>query len=150
MIGDIANKTPDTDVEKILEAIGSDSRVGLKCLKYGYGFGGPCFPRDNRALGTYAKMVGIKPFICESTDNYNKEHCLIMVDELLYKNLDTYVIQDVVYKPKCLVDIIEESQPLEIAKNLVKHGKKVIIRDRKSVINIVLQKYGNMFEYEVN
>ena len=33
--------------------------------------------------------------------------------------------QDVAYRPRCPVDIIEESQPLEVAKYLVRHGKKV-------------------------
>lgn len=50
MIGDIADRTPGADKEDILHAVGSDSRIGQKCLKPGYGFGGPCFPRDNRAL----------------------------------------------------------------------------------------------------
>ena len=35
--------------EKILAAIGADSRIGSKYLNYGFGFGGPCFPRDNRS-----------------------------------------------------------------------------------------------------
>ena len=30
-----------------------------KNLKYGFGFGGPCFPRDNRAFGIFAKEVNI-------------------------------------------------------------------------------------------
>ncbi len=55
MIADIADKTSGADKFDILGAVGQDSRVGTKCLKPGYGFGGPCFPRDNRALFWYAK-----------------------------------------------------------------------------------------------
>jgi len=50
MIGDIADATPGADKYDILAAVGEDSRVGTKCILPGYGFGGPCFPRDNRAL----------------------------------------------------------------------------------------------------
>jgi len=45
MIGDIADNTPGADKLDILNAVGADSRIGLKCLRPGYGFGGPCFPR---------------------------------------------------------------------------------------------------------
>ena len=97
MIGDIADRSPGANKHDILNAVGSDSRVGKKyavfllqpmCynstrlydswshryLRPGYGFGGPCFPRDNRALGGYAKMVGVQPLLPEATDLYNKLH----------------------------------------------------------------------------
>lgn len=63
MIGDIASNTANTDANVILKAVGADSRIGNKYLKPGYGFGGPCFPRDNRALGHYARSVGVSPII---------------------------------------------------------------------------------------
>ena len=58
MIGDISDQTPGADKYAILKAVGGDKRVGHLYLKPGYGFGGPCFPRDNRALGSYAALVG--------------------------------------------------------------------------------------------
>ena len=57
MVGDIADKTPGADKYDILNAIGGDRRIGSLCLKPGYGFGGPCFPRDNRAFGCYAETL---------------------------------------------------------------------------------------------
>lgn len=45
MIGDIADATHGANKLDILRAVGADSRIGSKCLKPGYGFGGPCFPR---------------------------------------------------------------------------------------------------------
>lgn len=112
----------------ILRAVGGDTRVGGKCILPGYGFGGPCFPRDNRALGRYARKVGVTPTICDATDDYNVLHADIMAKALLDQELPEYVISDVAYKPNCPVDIIEESQPLEVAKKLVRAGKKVTIR----------------------
>lgn len=149
MIGDIADATPGADKNAILSAVGGDSRVGSKCILPGYGFGGPCFPRDNRALGTYARMVGVEPEICDATDRYNKFHAEVMVNQLLSQDLDEYIISDVAYKPKCPVDIIEESQPIEVAKRLVRVGKKVTISDRHAIIDLVKRTFGRIFNYEI-
>jgi len=149
MVGDIADHTPNADKFDILQAVGGDSRVGLKCMKPGYGFGGPCFPRDNRALANYARTLSVNPLIPEATDNSNKLHAQLMVQDFLKQNLDKYVFEDVAYKEKCQVPIIEESQKLEVAKLLVKAGKKVLIRDRKIIINEVILEFGSLFEYEI-
>ena len=147
MIGDIADATPGADKMDILTAVGGDSRVGTRCILPGYGFGGPCFPRDNRALGLYARKVGIEPEICDATDRYNRRHADIMAKSMLEQDLDEYVIRDVAYKPKCPVDIIEESQPLEVAKKIVQKGKKVTISDRSAIIELVRRTHGRMFSY---
>lgn len=150
MIGDIADATPGADKFDILSAVGGDSRVGSRCILPGYGFGGPCFPRDNRALGCYARSVGVEPTICDATDLYNRLHADAMANVLLAKGLDEYVINDVAYKPRCPVDIIEESQPLEVAKRLVRAGKRVIINDRSAIIQLVKRTYGRIFGYEID
>jgi UDPglucose 6-dehydrogenase len=148
MIGDIAQKTKNAHVEDILTAIGQDSRIGAKCLKYGYGFGGPCFPRDNRALGNYAKQNGVKPTIPVATDTCNKEHTQRMAQELLQKNQTEYIFEDVNYKENCPVIILEESQKLAVAQLLAAQGKKIIIKDSPAVINEVKKLYGNKFTYQ--
>ena len=150
MVGDIADATPGADKMVILAAVGGDSRVGGRCILPGYGFGGPCFPRDNRALGMYARKVGVQPEICDATDRYNRVHADIMTKSLLDQGLDSYTISDVAYKPRCPVDIIEESQPLEVAKRLVQAGKIVTIRDRAAIIELVRRTYGCMFRYVIS
>jgi len=149
MIGDIASNTPNADVNHILRAVGYDSRIGSKCLLPGYGFGGPCFPRDNRALGNYALSVGVEPIIPIATDSYNQFHNKFMVQQFLKENKDLYVFEDVCYKPQCPVPIIEESQKLEVAKQLKMAGKRVLIKDRAKVIKNVMLEFGNFFEYEI-
>jgi UDP-glucose 6-dehydrogenase len=83
MIGDIANNTPGANAQDILHAISDDSRIGAKYLNFGYGYGGPCFPRDNRALGNYAASIGIDPLIPRATDKSNQNHCEVMVERFL-------------------------------------------------------------------
>ena len=50
---------------------------------------------------------------------------------------------------RCPVAIIEESQPLEVAKRLVQQGKRVTIRDRGFIVCLVRRTYGNLFDYEI-
>ncbi len=147
MIGDIADKTPDADKYAILAAVGSDSRIGNAYLKPGYGFGGPCFPRDNRALGAYADTVGVDAIIPAATDAANRLHAHCMAEALLAENKDCYTFESVTYKENCAVPIIEESQKLEVAKIIAQQKKRVLICDKAPVIAEVEKKYGDLFTY---
>ena len=147
-IADVADRTPGADRHTILDAIGSDARVGSRCLRPGYGFGGPCFPRDNRAFALVARAVGAPALICDATDAANQQHARLMADALLAEGRSTYTIEDVAFRPGCPADIIEESQPLEVAKLLVRAGKSVIVRDRPAIIALVRRTYGKLFQYD--
>jgi len=149
MVGDIADKTPNADKFAILRAVGLDSRIGTKCITPGYGFGGPCFPRDNRALGNYAKSIGVEPLIAMATDEYNKYHAKVMAADMLNLKQSQYIFEGVTFKPDCPVPIIEESQKLEVAKKLAEKGAKVVIRDREDVIKAVQREFGHIFKYEI-
>lgn len=149
MVGDITDKTPGANKFDILSAIGGDSRIGPLCLKPGYGFGGPCFPRDNRALGSYAQMLGIEPLIPQATDASNQLHAQFMTNQFLNENLETYFFEEVTYKDGCHVPIIEESQKLVVAAALAHAGKKVVIVDTEPVIKEVRRTFGDIFEYQI-
>lgn len=159
MIGDIADRTENADKDVILQAIGSDSRVGSKYLRAGYGFGGPCFPRDNRAIGYYAEKVGVEPIIPNATDNANRLHTQLQIEQIVadpINNLpldisrrgECIIIENVCYKNNCLVPIIEESQKLVIARELVRRNFCVIIRDTEAILEQVRREYGSVFVYE--
>mmetsp|Transcript_45033 Transcript_45033/g.105656 ORF Transcript_45033/g.105656 Transcript_45033/m.105656 type:complete len:408 (-) Transcript_45033:149-1372(-) len=150
MIGDTAERTPGANAHDILQAIGADSRIGSKCLKPGFGFGGPCFPRDNRALGKHIKSVGIEPIIPFATDEANKLHTQLQTEEMLKKDQQEFVFSDVAYKEGCTVPIIEESQKLKIAYNCAIAGRKVTIQDKANIVLAVQQQYGDLFEYDID
>src|SRR6266581_4827883 len=69
----IAEQFPKADIHMILDAIGSDSRIGQKYLRAGLSFGGPCFPRDNRLLAYTAKQTGLEAPLAEATDRVNQQ-----------------------------------------------------------------------------
>ena len=147
MVGDIA-KAAGCDSDIILSAIGSDDRIGNKYLKYGYGFGGPCFPRDNRAFDLFANDVSIDAVISKASDNANKLHLDFQVNELKkkYKKTEQIVFSDVAYKLG--TNIIEESQKLALAVELAELGYQIVIKDTDEIISQVEDLYGNKFNYQ--
>ena len=68
----IAEQFPKADINMILDAIGTDTRIGKKYLRAGLSFGGPCFPRDNRLLAYAARQVGLQAPLAEASDKTNE------------------------------------------------------------------------------
>ena len=146
MIGDIVIKAGGNQYA-VLKAIGSDTRVGSKFLRWGHGFGGPCLPRDNRALCYFSNSININHSIGETTDKSNKTHLLYLFDYIVSKNTENKPLffNSIVYKENTC--ILEESQKLELANICVNSGYTVIIYDDKKVIMELIQKYQNKFSY---
>lgn len=136
MIGDIAERY-NCNSHVILEAIGTDSRIGSKYLKPGFGFGGPCFPRDNKALSKCADIVGVDAVISKATDEMNKLHLEYQIESFIKSNPDKSIpveLEYVTYKKEST--LIEESQQLKFAIELHKLGYTVKISDsREEVLN---------------
>lgn len=148
MIGDIADRTPGAEKHEICNALKADRSIGPICMTPGYGFGGPCYPRDNKALAIYANSVGVEPLIPTATDKFNDIHHDLMTKAQLSLNKDMYIFENVTYKPNCAVPMIDKSPKLEVARALAKAGKAVKIRDRFAVILEVMKEYGDLFQYE--
>ncbi len=60
MLSQVADKLKLVDIDTVTDAIGLDSRVGKKYLRAGTPFGGPCFPRDTRALAALTRDLGME------------------------------------------------------------------------------------------
>lgn len=148
MIGEIAIKS-GVDPTPILAAVGDDSRVNTKYFRYGFGYGGPCFPRDNKALLHYAKKVGGDPLISKAVMKINENHLEFQLAEFkrTHKKTEPVVFESVTYKPGTV--IIEESQQLLYAVRIAQDGYKVIIREHPEVIRQVKDLYGDLFNYEI-
>jgi len=147
MIGDISKKI-NCNPTIVLNAIGADSRIGNKYLKHGFGFGGPCFPRDNRALAKCAEEVGINAIISKSTDEMNSLHLDYQIEDFIKSNPNKNIpieIDSITYKVNS--DIIEESQQLKFAIRLSDIGYSVIIKEIDTVIKKLKSSYGNKFTY---
>src|SRR5437588_1744922 len=125
----IAEQFPKADINVILDAIGTDTRIGNKYLRAGLSFGGPCFPRDNRLLAYAARQVGLQAPLAEASDKINeltKSNLLEKVRGVLSTG-DTVLVLGVAYKPDTY--ITEESAGLHLARELKRNGYRVLVHD---------------------
>lgn len=125
----IAERVPGADIHAILDAIGSDSRIGRKYLKSGTSYGGPCFPRDNRLIAYTARRLGLSAPLAEASDAVNE-----MTKEQLVADIAaaaqpgaTVAILGMSYKPDTY--ITEESAGLHAAQQLKRAGFRVLVHD---------------------
>ena len=81
MLGDVLHHAGCGDeVSSVLTAVGTDGRIGRKYLGYGFGYGGPCLPRDNRSFAAFAKKVGLDYNLGTVTDEINNQHAKFVCD----------------------------------------------------------------------
>jgi nucleotide sugar dehydrogenase len=73
MISDLCDQA-GANKHTVLKAIGTDSRIGRKYFNPGLSFGGPCFPRDTKALKQLIDQHNIPSDILEATTKYNNHH----------------------------------------------------------------------------
>jgi UDPglucose 6-dehydrogenase len=125
----IADQFPKANIHAILEAIGSDSRIGQKYLRAGLSYGGPCFPRDNRLLAYTARQAGLEAPLAEATDRVNQQTNLGLVEMVRRQAAkgDTIAVLGLSYKPDTY--ITEESSGLFLAQQLKRHGYRVLVHD---------------------
>jgi UDPglucose 6-dehydrogenase len=62
----------DADIEDISAGIGLDSRIGLKFLRAGLGYGGSCFPKDVAAFHWVAQERGVDFQLLEEVRKINE------------------------------------------------------------------------------
>tara|TARA_R100000988_G_scaffold56838_1_gene28396 strand:- start:120 stop:1253 length:1134 start_codon:yes stop_codon:yes gene_type:complete len=130
MIGQVLSLSGMSDeIDTVLDAIGSDARIGKKYLGFGFGFGGPCFPRDNRAFAAYAQQIGVEHNIGTTTDNFNDAHTEFLKNYVIKNNPKKlpYCFKYLTYKRG--IDIITESRPYDLAKILLDEGYSVYCID---------------------
>ena len=125
----IAERYPQADIHVILDALGSDSRIGKKYLRAGLSYGGPCFPRDNRLLAYAARQVGQEAPLAEASDRVNertKEELVEKVRKMATPS-DVVAVLGVAYKPA--THITEEAAGLFLAQQLKRDGYRVLVHD---------------------
>jgi len=136
MMGDILTKSNlSNEIDSVLNAVGGDSRVGKKYMKYGFGFAGPCLPRDNRALGHYANELGLKLNLPLTVDEFNKEHAEFIKNFYMNQNPNKsvpFVMNYITYKRG--TDILEESQQFKLCLDLLEEGYYVNVIEIDPVI----------------
>jgi UDPglucose 6-dehydrogenase len=134
MLAEICERVPKGNVDKVSRALGRDKRIGPYYLKGALGYGGPCFPRDNIAFEHYARKFGAHAdlaLVTHKVNQYQVERITRLIERLAKDK--RIGILGLSYKPN--TNIIEESQSLQIAKNLADKGFVVNVYDPASMEN---------------
>jgi len=130
-LASLCEEIEGTEVDRITAALGADKRISPHYLKGGLGFGGPCFPRDNRAFLAFAKEFGIDAALAKATDDINHtqnarlcEHIKAICQNMKINKVAVFGLS---YKP--FTPVIEESPAIKLISMLTKNGVNVVAYD---------------------
>lgn len=129
MLSHICERLPNAHVDTVTSTLGLDSRIGVKFLKGGLGYGGPCLDRDNVALAAMAQGIGVDALLAKATDQANWQEVTKLVELVkLKRGVSTSVgVLGLAYKPN--TDVIDASQGVMLVQALVKEGIRVVAYD---------------------
>ena len=143
MLTQLCERVPGGNVDSVTKALGHDTRVGSKYFKGGLGFGGPCFPRDNKAFGYAVGKTGVSAVLPQANDKFNDQHAFFLAEKVK-KSAGTVGILGISFKPE--TDVIEKSAGMLLAELLTKAGKKVMLYDPMALQN-AQRVFGNKVRY---
>lgn len=120
------------DVEMVRKGAGSDSRIGMRFLFPGAGYGGSCFPKDVRALVETAREHGYEMQVVKSVEAVNdrqKAKLAEMVIDRFGADLSGkhVAVWGLSFKPE--TDDMREAPSLVVIDRLLAAGAKVTAYD---------------------
>ena len=130
MLAEICDLVQGANAMQVLNSIGLDSRIGVKYFKSGLGFGGPCFPRDNRALYSFSNSIGVSADIAISTEKINLRQPNTVLNRILkgLKGKNSVILLGLSYKKD--TEVFEESQSIMLANLLAENGVNLYVHDK--------------------
>jgi nucleotide sugar dehydrogenase len=124
MLGEIITKSGvEDEVDMVLTAIGGNSGIGQKHMKYGFGYGGPTINGDNKSLKHFANSIDANTELIASVDTFNKSHISFLKEYYIQKNPNKevpFVMNHITYKKG--TNVIEESQQFQLCIDLLNEG----------------------------
>jgi nucleotide sugar dehydrogenase len=114
--------------------------------QFGFGYGGPCYPRDNRAMVHWAAANGMRYNLGLLIDQFNDDHIDFIANWLIRDNEPVlpFYFDHVSYKKG--VNIFEESHQLKICKKLLSRGHGVYIELSEFLLPTIKKQLTDEFE----
>ena len=148
MFSRLCGKLRGADVTVVMRGIGMDSRICGKFLGAGLGWGGSCFPKDNRGIVSYAEELGVDLKLVKASIEVNEEQVDYAVElaETLVGDLRDKLIAvlGLAFKPG--TDDVRESRAIALVERLLRMGARVRVHDPKAMDN-ARKILGNDVEY---
>lgn len=145
-LANICEAIPGADIDAISRALGADKRISPYYIRGGLAFGGPCFPRDNKAFVSFARKFGHEARLAEATDEVN-QYQIRHLKDLVLKHLPDdrrASILGLAYKPN--TPVIEESAAIKLIEGLLGKDVKITVYDPFAVDNTKLV-FGDAINY---
>ena len=123
------------DIEDICRGMGSDSRIGLRFLRAGIGYGGSCFPKDVAAFQSVAREYGYQFKLLDEVRRINEDQLqrfLKKVRSALWtlKNKRLAVL-GLAFKSG--TDDVRESPAIQVIEGLLREGCQICAFDPAAV-----------------
>tara|TARA_B100000809_G_scaffold225133_1_gene235873 strand:- start:25 stop:1350 length:1326 start_codon:yes stop_codon:yes gene_type:complete len=117
------------DAHVVSYAVGLDKRIGQPYMKPGPAYGGPCFPRDNRAFAWFARSVGAEAPLAMATEAINRHQIDFLIQEVIANIVPDAVIGllGLSYKPD--THVVDESQSIDMARRFIGRNHTVLAYD---------------------
>lgn len=122
-------KSLEIDSHEVMRIFVADSKLNISplYLKPGFAFGGPCLPKDLRALCSTAKNAGVEIPLLSSILESNSCHLQRAIELVLATGKDKIGVLGLVFKSD--TDDLRESPACALVKGLLKAKKQVKVFD---------------------
>lgn len=127
-IGSLCNRF-DIDSGEVMQIFAQDTKLNISplYLRPGFAFGGPCLPKDVRALGWLARKNGLHLPLIENILPSNSSHLDRAVELVLAAKRQRIGVLGLVFKSD--TDDLRESPACELVKRLIAARKRVRVYD---------------------
>jgi len=136
MMGELLTNYGLTDeIKLVMKTLSGHEIIGDKNFDYGFGFGGPFLPADNRVLGEFCnrnKLEFVLPYV---TEDFNLQHNQFLRKHYSKLNEDKsepFIIDGLGYKDN--TDLTVESSKLNLVYDLLRDGYIVHVIESEQFI----------------
>ena len=124
------------NIEEVVDAIGSDTRIGNQFLNSGPGFGGSCFQKDILNLIYIASNYGLDDVAnywqeVLNLNNWQKERISKLIVQNLFGTVTGKRIAILGFAFKANTNDTRESPAIQVCENLLEEGANLAIYDPK-------------------
>lgn len=124
------------DVNRVREAVGMDSRIGMSFLFPGVGYGGSCFPKDLKAIAHTARTHDYDFKLLRAVEDVNERQKGVLVEKVLSHfggdiKGKTFAVWGLAFKPQ--TDDMREAPSIVVINGLLAKGAKVRAFDPQAV-----------------
>jgi len=122
-------KSLGVDSHEVMRIFVADTKLNISplYLKPGFAFGGPCLPKDLRALCSTAQDAGLEIPVLSSILTSNDRHLQRAKELILATGRNKIAVLGLVFKSD--TDDLRESPACALVKNLLEAGKQVRVFD---------------------